>query len=91
MDTERKSSVHRSSGMVAECLTFSLGENKTALPPYWVNDAIHIHLTTDYNDHRSHFLRLDDPITPTATEINSVNNIPREYWLDTLTLPAALN
>lgn len=77
--------------MLAECFTFSLGKNKTALPPHWVNDAMHIHLTTDYNDHRSHFPRLDDPITPTATEINSVNNIPREHWLDTLTLPADLN
>lgn len=75
----------------AECQTVSLGENKTARSPHWVNDAAHIHLTTDYNDHRSHFPRLNDPITPTATEINSVNNIPREHWLDTLTLPADLN
>lgn len=91
MDTKRKRSLNRSSGVLAECLAISLGENKTALPPHWVNDAVHIHLTTDYNDHRSHFPRLSDPITPTATEINSVNNIPREHWLDTLTLPADLN
>lgn len=88
---KRKRYLNRSRGVLAECRAVSLGENKTALPPHWVNDAVHIHLTTDYNDHRSHFPCLNDPITPTATEINFLNNIPREHWLDMLTLPADLN
>lgn len=34
LDTERKRFLNQSSGMLAECFAFSLGENKTALPPH---------------------------------------------------------